>query len=135
LRANFRVTGDGDVSASLPSWFETAHERAPSVSASVVADGTALKFVHEAGNPIVAGSGPFLWDPGTGEPAGFGPGLSDPLEPGDTCYVYHGDGGRLAVDRDGPPPEGDVDHPIEGERRFWFDRGLARYFPGVTVTP
>lgn len=135
LRANFRVTDYPDVSASLPSWFETARDRAPSVSASVVADGDAIEVVHESGNPLADGSGPFLWNPSAGTAAGFGDGLSEPLAPGDRCYVYHRDGRRLGVARDGPPAASDVDRPIGGRRTLWFDRGLARYFPGVTVTP
>lgn len=135
LRASYRVTDYPEAAATLPSWFETARERAPSVSASVVDDGRAVEVVHESGNPLVAGSGPFLWNPTAGAMAGFGDGIAEPLSPGDACYVYHRDGRRLAVARDGPPAASDVDQPIGGERKLWFDRGLARYFPGVTVVP
>lgn len=135
LRAAFRVTDYPEVAASLPSWYDTARERAPTVSAAVVEDGRAIEVVHEAGNPLVAGSGPFLWNPSTGTMAGFGGGISDPLAPGDTCYVYHRDGQRLGVARGDPPAASDVDKSIGGERKLWFDRGIARYFPGVRVVP
>lgn len=74
LRASFRVSDYGDTTVSLPSWFETVRERAPSVSGRVADDGTAIELTHEGGNPVVAGNSACCTTPTPVGPSAGAPG-------------------------------------------------------------
>lgn len=133
----YSLASVGDVSASDPSWSDTARTDVPSVSASMAMDGDAVAFTVDSGNRLEAGSGLGVERQDGGDRLELT--LDEPLDPGTTAYLYKASknddsaeewvGG---ISRDDPPgstpPEGfDGDYEVEGYR------GRNNYFPSIDV--
>lgn len=101
---SIQTRGLGETEVSEPDWVQTAEDRAPELTASLVDDSTALVITHLGGQMIPAGTEVTLWDATSGRTAV----LEQPLTPDEELYVaYRSD--EIELSRESPDGGDQID--------------------------
>lgn len=94
-RIQYRVDSIGEVSVSQPDWLPRVKERSPLVSAGLTEDRQFLRLTLEAGNPLEAATTLHVKDDVSGADLLYR--LNEPIETGETVYLYF-DQGEVSAD-------------------------------------
>lgn len=120
-----RVENIGEVTVTEPSWYETATERAPEVTARLTDDKQFVEMRHHGGNPIIKGTAIAIgkremdddWEWGHND---------EPIEAGTTLYLWVEDG--EAQWKRGSRPQYADPVTLDGQYDFKMLRDGAHYF-------
>lgn len=87
VRFEYSVDSVGEVSVTEPAWLSTAQERRPQVTAELTSDRNFVRFTLDSGNQLEPATGFTVYDEQNRWNA-INYRLEDPIEPGDTVYLY-----------------------------------------------
>lgn len=123
-RFTIRSEDIGAVSVSDPEWFDTAVDRAPEMTATLVEDGQFVELSHEGGNPISSQADIAIDGEVEGDLGGVQ--LTQPIEAGETVYLYIEDGAAQSAREE--IPAGASPTPFEGMVALWALFGMEYFF-------
>ncbi len=129
-RIRNRVGAIGSVSISEPSWLSTAKERRPTAAATLTENKKFIQFELKSGNQLEPDTNITVFDEVQNTNA-FTYELQDPLQAGETVYLYRTSDNRDRLARGGRPTDVSP-NSFDSNYHMWAHRSLE-YFGTISV--